>query len=98
MTRWMVYAQADRLFPGLEIDFVESPQIENKTTTNLAVGDQLTIDWAGGGGASGLVVEATKDTAVIEVDSIRYPIRKPTANEVINPILSKMHLIPWIVA
>lgn len=98
MTRWVVYAHADRLFRGLEIDFVESLQTENGITTNLAVGDELTIDWPGGGGASGLVVEATKDTAVIEVDSSRYSIRKPTANEVINPILSEMHLIPWIVA
>lgn len=98
MTSWIVIAQSDKLFPGLEIDFVESPQIGNRTTTNLAVGDGLTIEWAGGGGTPGSVVEITKDTAAIEVDSIRYPIRKPTANDVINPISSEMHVIPWIVA
>lgn len=97
MTRWVVYAQSDRLFSGLEIDFVESPQIGNMITTNLAVGDELTIDWASGGGTSGLVVEVTKDKAVIEVDLKKYPIHRPTANDVINPILSKMHVIPWIV-
>jgi hypothetical protein len=95
MSNWHVHISAPKISVGLELDFIESPQVSGYPISPLAPGDTLIAEFVPDGPAKGKIVSADENEAVIEMKNERWRITRPTGSDFLNPIRYSGDVVTW---
>jgi hypothetical protein len=96
MRTWQVVVMRQQLEPDVHLEFYETNSTENCSVPPLAVGDRLKVRLASSNN-TGSVTTPGDDVSVIEVNGVRWRIRRamPTERQFRSP--RGMTTLEWIV-
>ncbi len=94
--RWQVVLSSEEIFPGLEFDFMERPEIGGTPQPHLEVGDEVWVQQIGSGAhMGGQVTSATASELVIDFGSERWRFTPRESRDFYSPTQTTMRLRTW---
>ncbi len=94
--KWQATSAALKLFEGLQLDFMERPEIAGTAQPQLSVGDDVAVEIINNGQwLNGTVTQAAAQHLVIDFGSEAWRLSPRSSTDLYNPIQTRMRLRTW---
>lgn len=94
--KWEVGIPANAIFVGLELDFLENPEISGTPQPQLEVGDSIALQMINQGKwLNGTVTQASASQVIVDFGTERWLLGPRVSSDIFNPVITSMRLRIW---